>query len=94
MSKAFQPPVLVHELFLRFPMIRIIGNAVDRAHRLALRNIKVPHAFGATLWIDFIDHWPFVNGFIRADGLADIAIDALVGDFQCHERIGINFKQL
>jgi hypothetical protein len=42
------------------------------------------HAFGAALRIDRVDFRPQINGLVRALGLADIAVDALVGNQQGH----------
>lgn len=62
-------------------MVRIIRNAIHRANGAALRLIKMAHAFGTQRWVDLVDHGAFVYGLVWANGFADIAIDALVGDF-------------
>jgi hypothetical protein len=49
-----------------------------------LRLIEVTDAFGALRWVDLVDVLAHVNGLVRALGFAHIAIDAFVGDMQCH----------
>src|SRR5207244_104828 len=79
-----QRVVLALQLILRLDMRGIDGNAVDRAHDDALRLAEVPDAFGAFGWIDDIDLRALRDRAVRAFGLADIAIDAFVGDDECH----------
>jgi hypothetical protein len=38
------------------------------------------HAFGAPVRVDYVDLLALGNGFVRALGLAHVAIDAFVGD--------------
>jgi hypothetical protein len=44
----------------------------------------MPDALGALGWIDFVNLFAQINSLIRAFGLTHIAVDALVGDHQCH----------
>jgi hypothetical protein len=55
-------------------------NAVNGAHLFTLRHVKMPHAFGAFVWINFVDFFTHVNSVVRALGLANVAIDTFVGD--------------
>jgi hypothetical protein len=42
------------------------------------------HAFGAFRWVNFVNFFAQINRLIRALGLAHIAVDAFIGDHQCH----------
>lgn len=64
--------------------LRIGLDAGHRADHLALRLIKMAHTLGAASRIDFIDLFAEINRIIRACRLADIAVNALIGDEQCH----------
>ena len=65
-------------------MLRIENDALDRAYLDTLRDIVVTHAFGASGRGDLVDLDALADGGIRTDRLADIAIDALVGDLEGH----------
>jgi hypothetical protein len=52
----------------------------------ALRFVKVPHAFGAFVRVDLVDFGPQKYGLIGTLGLADIAVDAFIGDHQRHDQ--------
>ena len=65
-------------------MRRIHRNALDRAHLHALRLIEVAHALGALGGIDLVDLRSERNRLVGALRLADIAVDALVGDQKGH----------
>ena len=65
----------------------LIGNARHRADLHALRLVEVAHAFGALVRIDLVDLRAQVDGLVRALGLAHIAVDALVGNHQCHAEV-------
>lgn len=69
---------------MRFVFFGVDLYAFNRAHHYALRLIEVTDAFGALRWVDFVYVLAHVNGLVRALGLAHIAIDAFVGDVQCH----------
>jgi hypothetical protein len=77
---AGQRSVFGEQLFRRFAPGWIERNAGDRAHLLALRLVKVPNALGACLRVDLVVLEAHRNGFVGALGLADITIDAVVGD--------------
>jgi hypothetical protein len=72
--------VLNPETVLAFNMSRVFGDAVYRADLDALRFVIVTDALGAFSGIDFIDFCALRNRLVRTLGLADVAIDALVGD--------------
>jgi hypothetical protein len=62
--------------------VRVDRDALDRAHLHALRLVKVPHTFGATVRVDLVELLAHRDRLVRALGLADIAVDALGGDHQ------------
>ena len=66
-------------------MLRVDRDAGHRANLHALRLVEVTHAFGALGRVDLVDLDAHRNGRVRALGLAHIAIDAFVGDEQCHD---------
>src|SRR5574338_686199 len=79
-----QSPVLRHQLLARLAAVGIERDAVDRADLPALRLVEVPDAFGASIGVDDVDLGTHRNGPVRALRLADVAVDALVGDDQRH----------
>jgi hypothetical protein len=79
--------VFLMELFPALRMFGIFGDAVHRADGDTLRCVEVANAFGATPGIDDIDLNALGDGLIGALRLADIAIDALVGDHQRHGKL-------
>src|SRR6187200_108399 len=79
-----QAQILGVQLFFGFHVARVIGNAVDRTHDAALRRIVVAHALSAELGIDHVDFLARSNRAVRAFGLANVAVDAFVGDDQRH----------
>ena len=71
----------------RFPVfdkLRINRNAGHRADLHTLRLVKMTDALGALVRVDLVDLGPQKDGLVRALGLANIAVDALVGDDQGH----------
>lgn len=63
--------------------------AVNRAYFYALRCFEVSDTFGAQVRIYFINFHTRINCIVRTLGFAHVAIDAFVGDHQCH----INFSE-
>ena len=58
-----------------------IGQATtDGADHLALRLIKMPHAFRAFAGVNLINRQAHANRPIRAFGFAHIAIDTFIGN--------------
>jgi hypothetical protein len=55
-------------------------NAINGTDLPALRGIKMAYALGALVGIDLVNLNPHKNRIIRALGLTDVAIDALVGN--------------
>ncbi len=82
-----QALVLLPQGFAALDMRRVDGNARHRADLDALRLVEMAHAFGAFARVDLIDLGPQVDGLVRALGLAHIAVDALVGNHQCHAEV-------
>ena len=77
-----QPVVLLPQRFLALDVLRIDRDARHRADLHALRFVKMTDAFGAFFGVDLVDFLAEVNRFVRAFGLAHVAVDALVGDQQ------------
>jgi hypothetical protein len=65
-------------------MFRIEGDAIHWANLLALGFIKVTDTLGALVGVDDVNLVTLGDGTIRAFRLADVAIDALVGNHQGH----------
>src|SRR5690606_24349724 len=63
---------------------RVERDALDRADLLALRRVEVADALRAAVRIDLVDLRSLRDRLIGADRLADIAVDAFVGDDQGH----------
>ena len=68
-------------------MLGVHRYAGHRANLHALRLVKVPYAFGALAGVDLIDLLPQINRIVGALGLADIAVDAFIGDHQRHAQV-------
>ena len=81
---ALQPMVFGEQLLRRLDVRRIDRDAAHRAQLHALRLVEVAHALGAALGIDLVDLLAHRDRLVGALGLADIAVDALVGDPQGH----------
>jgi hypothetical protein len=75
-----QALVFGQEFFAGFLMVGIQRDAVYRAHIDTLRCLIVTHALSAEIGVNFIDFFALRNGAIGALGLANITIDAFVGD--------------
>src|SRR5437667_594345 len=82
--RLLQPLVLQEQNFLGLDVLRVQRNAADRTHLHALRLVEVADAFGAAMRVDLVELRPHRDRLIRALGLAHIAVDAFVGDHQCH----------
>ena len=71
----------------RFPIfykLWVDRNAGHGADLHALGLVKMTHALGAFVRVDLVDFGPQKDGIVRALGLTDITIDALVSDDQGH----------
>jgi hypothetical protein len=79
--------VLLHQRLAAFRMFGIQRNAGHRADLHALRLVEVADAFGALVRVDLVEGLAHVDGIVRALGLADIAVDAFVGDHEGHPPI-------
>ena len=65
-------------------MIHINGYTFYRAHLLALGDIKVTHALGTSVRIDFVNRLTLVDCLVGAGRFTDIAVDAIIGNYQRH----------
>ena len=65
----------------------IFRNTFHRADFHALRRIKMAYAFGTQIRVDLVNLETLVDGLIRTFGLADITIDAFLGDYQCQGQL-------
>jgi hypothetical protein len=72
----------LQQLLMGFHVFRIVGYALHRAYFDTLRPVEMAHAFGAPRGIDDIVLDALRDGLVGALRLADIAVDALFGDFQ------------
>jgi hypothetical protein len=72
--------VLLHQIVMRFYIVGMQWNAINRTDLPALRGIKMAYALRALVGIDLVNLNPHKNRIIRALGLTDVAIDALVGN--------------
>jgi hypothetical protein len=72
--------VLLHQIVMRFYIVGMQWNAINWTDLPALRGIKMAHALRALVGIDLVNLNPHENRIIRALGLTDVAIDALVGN--------------
>jgi len=68
----------------------IFGNALYRANFHTLGCIKMTHAFGAQVGINFVYLYARVNGIIGAFGLTHVAVDAFFGDDQSQGQLPVN----
>jgi hypothetical protein len=74
------------QLLVRLGMFRVDEDAFDRTDLDALRRIVVTDALGAAPGFYFVDARAQGYRAIRADRRADVAIDACLGDLQCHRK--------
>ncbi|CAM2148287.1 Integron gene cassette protein [Paraburkholderia tropica] len=65
-------------------MLGILRDALHRTHLNALRLVEMADALRALVRVDHVDFRAHRNSVVRALGLADVAIDALVGNHQGH----------
>ncbi len=77
-----QRVILRHQLLGGFHVRRVARNAFDRAHLLALRLVEVADALGALVRGRSRRSRAHRDRVVRALGLADVAVDALVGNHQ------------
>ena len=74
----------LHEYVLAFLAFRIDQNAFHRTDFYALGRLKVAHAFRAAGRINNVELLSLRDRFVRTLRLADVTIDAFVGNQQCH----------
>ena len=70
----------MHQIVMRFHIIGMQRNAINGTDLPALRGIKMAYALRALVGVDLVNLNPHKNRIIRALGLTDVAIDALVGN--------------
>lgn len=75
---------LCQQLRLVFNVRRVFGNAFHRANNHTLGFVEVPYAFSALVGVNFINFFTHVNCAVRTLWLANVTIDAFIGDDQCH----------
>jgi len=68
-------------------MLWIDRNAGHRAHLNTLGLVKMTHALGALVGVDFINLWAEVDRLIGTFRFAHIAIDAFIGDHLGHKNL-------
>ncbi len=81
---AIRPSYFASSTTRALDVIGIDRDAVDRADLDTLRRVEVADALGAFRGIDDVDLRPLRDRVVRALGLADVAVDAFVGDHQRH----------
>ena len=74
------------EEFLTFSTFWIDNNTLNGTDLDALWNLEVSNTFGTVIRFDFVNFFSLVDGIIWALRLANIAIDAFICDYQCHNR--------
>jgi hypothetical protein len=72
--------VLLHQIIMRFYIVGMQWNAINRTDLPALRGIKMAYALRALVGINLVNLNAHKNRIIRALGFTDVAIDALVGN--------------
>ena len=72
--------VLLHQIVMRFYIVGMQWNAINRTDLPALRGIKMAYALRALVGINLVNLNAHKNRIIRALGFTDVAIDALVGN--------------
>jgi hypothetical protein len=83
-SLTLQAPVFGPQRFLVFNMLRVDRDASHWTDLHALGLIEMANAFSALGRVDFINLFAQINSLVRALGLTHIAVDAFIGDHQCH----------
>jgi len=81
-----QPIELPPQFLARFFVRRVQRNTIDRADFDALRPVEMAHALGAFARIDEVNFLALRNRTVRALRLANVAIDAGVGNHQRHKK--------
>lgn len=65
-------------------MCRVNRNAINRTNLDALAGAEVADAFGAAGRIDLVYQRSLINRIVGTFGLANVAINAFVGNDKCH----------
>ena len=72
------------QLSFAFDVVLIQRNAIYRADLLALRLVVMADALGAQVRVDDVNFFALRDRSVRALRLADVAVNAVVGDDQGH----------
>jgi hypothetical protein len=83
---AFRHQLFILQLQLRFGfnVLWVMWNAIHGANRYALRLIVMPDALSATVWVNHINFITSRNRVVGALWLANVTVNALVSNHQCH----------
>jgi hypothetical protein len=81
---ASEDEVFLLQLGFAFDVILVQWNAIYRADLLALWLVVMADALGAQVRVDDVNFFALGNRSVRALGLADIAVNAIVGNDQGH----------
>ena len=73
------------ELLARLRIVQIQRDAIHRTNFDALRCFKMPDALGALCRVNLINFRPLKNRVVGAFRLADVAVDALIGNLKCQD---------
>ena len=73
------------EFFARLWVVQIQRDAIHRADLDTLWRFKMPDALGAFCGVNLIDLEALKNRIVGAFRLADIAVDALIGNLKCQD---------
>jgi len=68
------------QTLLVFDVLRVLADAIDRAHFHALRFVVVTDAFGAQGRIDHVNVFALRDSAIGAFWFANVTIDAFIAD--------------
>src|SRR5689334_19913719 len=89
-----QALIFILQLIRRFRVFGIENNAVHGTNGDALRLGKMADAFGAMVGLDFKNGFTLINGLVRTNGSADIAVNTFIGDFEGHEELYLLVQSL
>ena len=76
--------ILFTQHFLAFDHVGMWNDALDGTHFDALRLIKMTNAFGAKFCVDFVKLYALIDCIVWTFRLANVAVDALIGNQQGH----------
>lgn len=65
-------------------MLGVNENTIDGADHHALPFLKMPYALGTFISFYLVDKLALVDRIVRTLGFTNVAVNALVGNIQCH----------